>query len=143
MDEQNLINEEDLYLFTSLFENKYQTLFVCYLSKGLIDLFTSMVGPDEKMLFAINVGLGEHKYQCITDQPMYLLNYTHDAVFEHAGDGQVINLYPSGNIPESYVGEVMLDFPTYFYKEVEKHFEYRLFNDFCVKVDGHWHTLAI
>ena len=143
MSEENFINEDDLYIFTSLYDNKYHTLFACYLSEDLIKLFTGMMSPLQNFLFTIDVGIGEHKFQCIIDQPMYLLNHTYDAIFEHAGDGQVLNLFPSGEIPDEYLGEVMMDFPTYFDKEVEKYFEYRLFKDFATKIDGHWHVLNI
>lgn len=142
-EDEPLLNEEDLYIFTTPYGGKFHSLFVCYLSEDLVTLFTGMITPEQKFLFKIDVGVGEHKYQCIIDQPMYLLNHTNDDIFQHAGDGQMLNIYPSGNVPEDYVGEVVLDFPTYFEPEVEQYFDYRLFNDFQAKIDGQWVVLDI
>jgi hypothetical protein len=135
------IDEDTLYYFTCLVEDKYHTLFVGWLREDLVKAFKSL---KEGSSFAyIKLCIGEHTFINYVSKPLYLLEYDDDDIFEFAGDNNELDLYPSGKVPEDLGMEAILDFPSHFEYGVTPMIKYKLFNEFCINQNGIWIPLDV
>lgn len=135
------IDEDKLYYFTALHENKYHTIFVGWLRVDLIKAFKEVDGVSS---FAhIRMTVGENTFISHIGAPLYLLDYEDDDIFEFAGDNQELDLFPSGNYPDDMDMEPIIDYPSYFTKDVEPMLQFKLFNKFWAQRDGEWLELDI
>ena len=136
------INEDELYYFTA--RNKpgqYETLFVGWLRRDLIKAFEQIDGVGSYAHMRLTVG--ENTFVTNVSAPLYLLNYSNDRIFEFAGDNGELDMFPSGNIPEDLEMDPVIDFPSYFTKDVEPYIEFKLFNKFWANKDGVWIPLTV
>ena len=134
-------DEDDLYYFTTLANNRYETMFIGWLTDEMIKAFEEVDGVES---FAnIKLTVGENTFVANIGAPLYLLNYENDDIFEFAGDNNELDLYPSGNIPDDLDMEPIIDYPTYVTREVEPLIDFKLFNRFYANNNGVWVPLDI
>jgi hypothetical protein len=136
-----IIDENVLYYFTALSDNRYNTVFAGWLRRDLIKAF-EMVEPGQSYA-RITLTVGENLFINNVGAPLYLLDYENDDIFDFAGDGKELDLFPSGNVPEGLEMDSVIDFPTYFTRDVEPLIEFKLFNKFYAQRDGVWVQLKI
>ena len=135
------IDEDKMYFFTVLSENKYHTVFIGWLRVDLIKAFHEVDGVSS---FAnIRMNIGENTFISHIGAPLYLLEYDDDAIFDFAEGIQELDLYPSGNYPDNLDMEPIVDYPSYFTKDVEPLIKFKLFNKFWTQIDGDWLELDI
>ncbi len=135
------LNEDVLYYFTALHQERYHTVFVSWLRRDLIKAFEQLDGISSYAHIVLNIG--ENVFISNVGVPLYLLNYENDDIFEFAGDHEELELYPSGDVPDNLDLEPVIDFPTFFEKGVEPLLEFKLDNRFWAQKNGLWIPLDI
>jgi hypothetical protein len=135
------IDEDALYYFTAKQGDKYRTLFIGWLRH---DFIKSMEQIDGVGSYAhIKLTVGENTFVTDVGAPLYLLNYENDSIFEFAGDNGELDMFPSGNIPDDLDMDPVIDFPSFFHKEVEPLIEFKLFDKFWAQHEGMWVPLDV
>jgi len=135
------LDESSLYFFTGFAEGAYQTLFVGWITAKLVSQFSEFKEGEGSAY--IKVSVGEHTFINYIDGPLFLLNFNDNDIFEYAGDDYVLDLFPSGEIPENVDTDRMIDFPTFFEPEVENLIEYKLSDGLYAHKNGLWIPLEI
>ena len=128
--------DEAMYYFLGKLGDKYHTLFISWISDELVDGFKSWKTGKEAGIFDLRVA--EHKFVVMTDEPMYLLNLDNKDALRFAGDDGKLDLFPSRRIPANVTFPTVIDFPSYWTKEVEPLLELKLADGLYKKVNDVW-----
>ena len=141
MSEPITVDENKLYYFCALADDKYYTAFIGWIRQDLIKAF-QMIEQGQSYV-QIRITVGENRFITNVGAPLYLLNYENDDIFNFAGDDEELDLFPSGNPPADLAMESIIDYPTYFNKGVVPLIEFKIFDKFYAQKNGMWVPLLL
>lgn len=137
------IDENELYYFLTLQNDRFNTGFVGWLTEDLVYALTEYftTGDPTAAYYQIKMNIGKNRFLIDSNQPLYLLSYENDAAFEFAGDSGELEIFPGGNVPTNLSIDPYIDFPSFWHKEVESMLEFKIAETLYQNRNGVWTPL--
>jgi hypothetical protein len=88
---------------------------------------------------SIIMKVGQNTFVSIVDRPLYLVAFDKEIIFDYAGDDRELELVPASEALDlNGFDSNVIDFPSFFTKDIEPHLDYKLGNFLYKNVSGIW-----